>query len=130
MSDKKKKLLEKRKALEQKIKRSMSELSNQDKENLQAIAIRYDRESKKAPSIVASGRGKIANDIISLAEKNEIPLVEDQNLSKLLSSLKIRSEIPPKLFKIIAEILAFIFYLDKMAKQKKGLRSKFKRIQK
>ena len=130
MNDRKEKILRKRKELEKKIKRSMDELSNQDKENLQAIAIKYNSDSKKAPTIVASGRGKIAKQILELAEDNKIPMVEDANLSKLLSSLKIKSEIPPKLFKVIAEILAFIFYLEKMAKKKSGLRSRFKRLKK
>ncbi|MEK9727168.1 MAG: EscU/YscU/HrcU family type III secretion system export apparatus switch protein, partial [Candidatus Margulisiibacteriota bacterium] len=61
---------------------------------------------------------------------NQIPMVEDPSLSKLLSSLRIKSEIPPKLFKIIAEILAFIFYLEKMAKKKSSVRSRFKRLKK
>ncbi|MGA0241655.1 MAG: EscU/YscU/HrcU family type III secretion system export apparatus switch protein [Candidatus Marinamargulisbacteria bacterium] len=130
MKHRKDKIVKKRQALEKKIKRRMGELSNQDKENLQAIAIQYDQSSKKAPRIVASGRGKVAQKILTLAEENDIPMVEDSNLSKLLSSLKIKSEIPPKLFKVIAEILAFIFYLEKMAKKRAGLRSKFKRLKK
>lgn len=128
MNDKKKKIIQKRQALEKKIKRRISELSHDDQQSLQAIAIKYDKDAKKAPSIVASGRGKLASQILSLAEENDIPMIEDPQLSKLLSSLKIKSEIPPKLFRVVAEILAFIFYLDKMAKQKKGLRSKFKRL--
>jgi flagellar biosynthesis protein len=130
MKHRKDKIVKKRQELEKKIKRRMGELSNQDKENLQAIAIQYDQSSKKAPRIVASGRGKVAQKILTLAEENDIPMVEDSNLSKLLSSLKIKSEIPPKLFKVIAEILAFIFYLEKMAKKRTGLRSKFKRLKK
>ncbi len=130
MMNRKDKIIKKRKELEKKIKRSMDDLSNQDKENLQAIAIKYDNESKKAPTIVASGKGKIAKQILELAEENKIPMVEDPSLSKLLSSLRIKSEIPPKLFKIIAEILAFIFYLEKMAKKKGKVRSRFKRLKK
>ena len=128
MKDRKDQIIKKRKELEKKIKRRMDDLSNQDKENLQAIAIKYDKESKRAPSVVASGRGKIAKQILELAEENNIPMVEDKKLSKLLSSLKIKSEIPPKLFKIIAEILAFVFYLEKMASKRKSIRSKFKGI--
>ena len=130
MNDRKDKIIKKRKELEKKIKKNISDLSNQDKEKLQAIAIKYDSKAKKAPTIVASGRGKIAKQILELAEENEIPMVEDPGLSKLLSSLKIKSEIPPKLFKIIAEILAFIFYLEKMAKKRGSVRSKFKRLKK
>lgn len=130
MKQRKDEILRKRKALEKKLKSHMDELSNKDKENLQAIAIKYDKDSKKAPAVVASGRGQIATKILTLAEENNIPMVEDPKLSKLLSSLKIKSEIPPNLFKIVAEILAFIFYLEKMAEKKSSLRSKFKRIKK
>ncbi len=130
MNKKKDQIIKKRKELEKKLKTRMDELSNKDKENLQAIAIKYDKDSKKAPTIVASGRGKIAKQIVTLAEENKIPMVEDPKLSKLLSSLKIKSEIPANLFKIVAEILAFIFYLEKMATKRSSLRSKFKRIKK
>ena len=75
-------------------------------------------------------RGKIAKKIVMLAEENKIPMVEDPKLSKLLSSLKNKSEIPANLFKIVAEILAFIFYLEKMASKRSSLRSKFKRVKK
>ena len=77
----------------------MDDLSNQDKENLQAIAIKYDKESKRAPSVVASGRGKIAKQILELAEENNIPMVEDKKLSKLLSSLKIKARYPQSYLK-------------------------------
>lgn len=128
MKDRKEQILRKRKALENKLRSKMDELSSKDKESLQAIAIKYDKDSKKAPTIVASGRGKIAKKILELAEDNKIPMVEDPKLSKLLSSLKIKSEIPSNLFKVVAEMLAFIFYLEKMASKRSKLRSKFKRI--
>ena len=128
MIQRKDQIIKKRKELEKKLKSRMEDLSSKDKENLQAIAIKYDKDSKKAPTIVASGRGKIAKQIVTLAEENQIPMLEDPKLSKLLSSLKIKSEIPSNLFKVVAEILAFIFYLEKMASKRSKLRSKFKRI--
>ena len=130
MNERKEQILKKRKELERKLKTRMDELSDKDKENLQAIAIKYDSEQKKAPTIVASGRGKIAKQILTLAEENKIPMMEDPKLSKLLSALKIKSEIPANLFKVVAEILAFIFYLEKMASKRSRLRSKFKRVKK
>lgn len=128
--EKKDKILKKRKQLEKKLKYKVDELSIKDKESLQAIAIKYDKDSKKAPAIIASGRGKIAEDILSIAEENNIPMMQDKKLSKLLSSIKINSEIPPNLFKVVAEVLAFIFYLDKMSKKRRSLRGKFKRVKK
>ena len=130
MKQRKEEIVKKRKELEKKLRSRIDQLSSKDKENLQAIAIQYDKDSKKAPTIVASGKGKIAKQILELAEENDIPMVEDPKLSKLLSSLKIKSEVPPNLFKIVAEILAFIFYLEKMSKKRSSLRSKFKRVKK
>ena len=90
MIQRKDQIIKKRKELEKKLKSRMEDLSSKDKENLQAIAIKYDKDSKKAPTIVASGRGKIAKQIVTLAEENQIPMLEDPKLSKLLSSLKIK----------------------------------------
>jgi flagellar biosynthesis protein len=128
VNNKKEKIIKKRKELEKKLKSRMDQLSHQDKESLQAIAIKYDQQSKKAPTIVASGRGKIATEILSIAEENNIPMVEDEKLSKLLSSLKIRSEVPPTLFKLVAEVLAFVFYLEKMSKKRSSIRGRFRGI--
>ena len=130
MSSKKDRAMKKRKELEQKIKFKIDDLSVEDRDNLKAIAIKYDKDSKQAPMIVASGKGRIAADILSIAEENEIPMMQDKKLSKLLSSIKINREIPAALFKIVAEVLAFIFYLEKMAKKRSLLRTKFRRIKK
>jgi flagellar biosynthesis protein len=130
MNEAKREILKKRKELESKLRTRMDDLSDKDKENLQAIAIKYDAGQKKAPTIVASGRGKLAQKILTLAEENKIPMFEDSKLSKLLSSLKIKSEIPPGLFKVVAEVLAYIFYLEKMAEKRSKIRSKFKRVKK
>lgn len=129
-SSKKDKVFKKRKELEKKLKHKVDELSIKDKENLQAIAIKYDKDSKKAPAIIASGKGKIAEDILQLAEENKIPMMQDKKLSKLLSSIKINAEIPAHLFKIVAEVLAFIFYIEKMSKKRSSIRGKFRRVKK
>ena len=129
-SSKKDKVFKKRKELEKKLKHKVDELSIKDKENLQAIAIKYDKDSKKAPAIIASGKGKIAEDILQLAEENKIPMMQDKKLSKLLSSIKINAEIPAHLFKIVAEVLAFIFYIEKMTKKRSSIRGKFRRVKK
>ncbi len=124
--NKKERIIKRRKELEKKLRHRMDELSDSEKSNLQAIAIKYDQSQKKAPTIVASGRGNVAKSILEIAEENDIPMMEDKDLAKLLSSLKLKSEIPVNLFKIIAEILAFIFYLERMAKKKLNIKKKYK----
>lgn len=79
-----------------------------------AVAIRYDVEKDRAPLILAAGRGTIADEIVRIAQDNEIPLYEDTGLADLLAKLEIDAEIPPELYVLVAEVLFFVFQLDRM----------------
>jgi len=89
------------------------------KEIQQAIAIRYDIDKDNAPRILASGKGSIADEIMKIAEENEVPLYQDPALAKLLGSLELDTEIPPELYVLVAEVLSFVYKLDQK-RQKKG----------
>lgn len=91
-----------------------------------AIALRYDVEKDKAPLILASGRGPIAEEILRLAEENKIPLYEDPELAKLLSKLELDAEIPPELYTLVAEVLFFVYKLDRMAEKRERLITRIK----
>ena len=77
-----------------------------------ATALKYNRGEQSAPQVVASGRGKIAENIISLARQNDIPVHEDPDLALALTDLEIGQEIPVELYGAVAEVLAFIMFLD------------------
>lgn len=82
------------------------------KKNLQkksAIAINYDKEKDIAPKIIAKGRGILAEKIIDLAKQHNIPLYEDPDLIEVLSKLDMGQEIPPDLYKLIAEVLIYVY---------------------
>jgi len=82
------------------------------KKNLQkkhAVAIDYDKEKDIAPKIVAKGKGILAEKIIDLAKQNNIPLYEDPDLIEVLSKLDLGQEIPPELYKLMAEVLIYIY---------------------
>lgn len=82
-----------------------------------AIALSYDNSSMEAPKLLAKGAGKVAEKIKTLAEKHNIPIVENRELAHSLYSLvDIGQEIPPFLYKAVAEVLAYIYKL-KGAKQ-------------
>lgn len=83
--------------------------------NKKAVALRYQKEKDNAPRITAKGRGKIAEKILEVAKKHGIPVHEDRDLVEVLSKLEIEKEIPPHLYKVIAEILAFIYRVNKKA---------------
>ncbi|MCU0590245.1 MAG: EscU/YscU/HrcU family type III secretion system export apparatus switch protein [Desulfobacterales bacterium] len=77
-----------------------------------AVALRYDRAKDGAPRVVAKGRGQAAENIIALAREHGVPLHEDSNLAATLSALDIETEIPPELYRAVAEVLAFIYRLN------------------
>jgi flagellar biosynthesis protein len=78
-----------------------------------AVALRYDPEKDQAPVVIAQGRGYIAQRIRELARESGVPLKEDSELVEYLMALDLYEEIPPELYAVIAEILAFIYSMDK-----------------
>ncbi len=86
-----------------------------------AIALRYDVDRDRAPLILASGRGPVADEILRIAEENKIPLYEDRELASLLAKLELDTEIPPELYVLVAEVLFFVYKLDRMAEKRERI---------
>ncbi len=83
------------------------------KKNLQkAAALKYRHRKDNAPQVVAKGKGKGAEKIIEVARAHGIPIREDEELIEFLSMLDLYEEIPPDLYRAIAEILAFVYALS------------------
>jgi flagellar biosynthetic protein FlhB len=79
-----------------------------------AVAIRYQMESMAAPSVVAKGKNYLALRIRQKAVEHGIPIVENPPLAQALyRSADVGQEIPPHLYRAVAEILAYIFKLMK-----------------
>jgi flagellar biosynthesis protein len=74
-----------------------------------ALAVHYDKIKDNAPRVVAKGKGSIAEKIIELARENNIPIHEDPDLIEVLSKLDLGQEIPPELYKLIAEVLVYVY---------------------
>lgn len=84
-----------------------------------AAALSYKSGRDNAPKVTAKGSGLIAERIIEEAEKAGIPISEDPDLVEALVQLDFQEEIPPDLYKTVAEILAFAYRLNrKMIKEK------------
>lgn len=77
-----------------------------------AAALQYDLEHDRAPRLVARGDGLIADRIVALAREHGIPVHEDRALVDVLARLDIGIEIPPELYRVVAEIIAFIYRLQ------------------
>jgi flagellar biosynthesis protein len=78
----------------------------------QAVALRYDRERDNAPRVVAKGQGHVAQNIIAIAREHGVPLHEDPNLVTTLNALDLDMEVPPELYRAVAEVLVFIYRLN------------------
>jgi len=83
-----------------------------------AVALKHERDSKKAPMIVASGRGAVAEQILQLAFANGVKVREDADLVEVLSHMEIDSPIPLEAYAAVAEILAYVYKAN--ASYKKG----------
>ena len=82
------------------------------KKSSKAVALTYDSGKDRAPRVKAKGSGSIADKIIEIAKQHEIPLVKDKNLVQILEALDLETEIPPELYRAVAEVLAFIYRLN------------------
>lgn len=79
--------------------------------NQKAVALSYDESQDKAPVIVASGRGYMAERIIEMACENDVPVYEDNSLANILSQMELGSEIPVELYQMVVDIYGFFLKL-------------------
>ena len=94
-------------------------MANERKKIRKATALVYEPGENKAPKIIATGRGDIAEKIIEKAIETDVPVIEDEHLADVLGVLKIGTEIPEELYEVVAEVLAFISRLDEKSQYNK-----------
>ena len=88
-------------------------LSEEEIARRKAVAIRYDMEQDTAPRVIAKGKGHVAEHILAAAQKNSIPVYQNKTLVNMLMALEIDREIPPDLYKAVAEVMAYVYKMDK-----------------
>ena len=77
-----------------------------------AVALRYRPGEMAAPLVLAKGAGELAQKIKDAARQAGIPIIERRALARaLFRSVKLGAEIPPALYRAIAEILAYVYSL-------------------
>jgi len=88
-------------------------MSRKKNKNLKsAVALKYQTRKDPAPKVTAKGEGLVAERIIELARENQVPIKEDADLVQILSQVDINKEIPPSVYKVVAELLAFVYKLN------------------
>jgi flagellar biosynthesis protein len=79
------------------------------KETPRAVALKFRPREDSAPQVLAKGSGFVADKIIELARKHYLPVRQDRGLVQVLSLLDLHEEIPPHIYRAVAEILAFVY---------------------
>lgn len=89
-----------------------------------AVALRYDKGADDAPTVVASGKGLVADKIVEKARDAAVPVQEDAALAESLALVEIGTAIPEELYPVVAELLVFINRMNKQrgASRQGGLR--------
>lgn len=81
-----------------------------------AVALKYDPAKDRAPRVKAKGAGQVAERIIEVARQHDIPVKDDADLVEVLSKLEIEKEIPPDIYMVVAELLAFVYSVNSKKK--------------
>ena len=87
-------------------------MSERRRSDHRAVALRYDQREVEAPVVTASGRGAVAERILALAREHGVPVHQDRELVEVLSKLDLGDEIPPTLYAVVAEVLAFVYRVN------------------
>lgn len=85
----------------------------QGEEKKTAVALEYE-PGDRAPKVIASGQGHLAEKIIDVAKEADVPIHKDVKLARSLSVLDIGEYIPPELYSIVAEVLVFVDNMDRI----------------
>ena len=81
-----------------------------------SVAIQYDAKTMTAPRVVAKGADFLAMRIRQIAAQNGVPIVERPPLARgLYASTEVGSEISPKFYEAVAEVLAYVYRLESEA---------------
>ena len=79
-----------------------------------ACALKYNADEMASPMLIAKGTELIAKKIIDIAREHAVPVIENAPVARALYKMvDLNQQIPPELYKAIAEILLFVYNLKK-----------------
>jgi len=88
-------------------------VTGDERQRERAVAIRYDANSDGAPRLTAKGSGHLAERIREIAEQHGVAVHEDPDLVQALAQLDLGQEIPEDLYRAVAEVLAFVYQVNR-----------------
>lgn len=77
-----------------------------------AVALAY-KETEAAPMVLAKGRGELAERIIERARAAGIYVHQSPDLVRLLLEVDLDAQIPPALYRAVAEVLAWLYRIER-----------------
>ena len=86
-------------------------MTNKSKPIQTAVAIAY-QAGDNAPKVVAKGKGLIAEEIISRAKEHGVFIHQSKELVSLLMKVDLDQDIPPNLYRVVAELLAWLYHIE------------------
>lgn len=78
-----------------------------------AAALKYE-STYEAPIVTAAGAGQIAEKIIDKAKENDVPIVENKELTELLTKVDVGDNVPAELYDAVASVLAYVLEIDSL----------------
>ena len=73
-----------------------------------AVALAYETGTRTAPTVVAKGRGAIAEQIMAVARENGVVIEANPMLAEALSGVELDQSIPHELYQAVAEVIGFV----------------------
>ncbi|MDP2822976.1 MAG: EscU/YscU/HrcU family type III secretion system export apparatus switch protein [Sulfuritalea sp.] len=86
--------------------------SDEDTQRALAVALKY-AHGDAAPTVVAKGRGLIADEIVARAKEHGVYVHESPALVALLAQVDLDQHIPPQLYLAVAELLAWLYRIER-----------------
>lgn len=87
-----------------------------DPKRRSAVALSYQDSTDRAPRVVAKGYGEVAEAIIRHAKQSKLYVHSQPELVSLLMQLELNEYIPPTLYEVVAELLAWVYEIEKQNK--------------
>jgi flagellar biosynthesis protein len=95
-----------------------------DEETPIAIALKYAQETDGAPRVIAKGMRLNAEKIRDIAKRHRIPLMRNVSLASALYRVEVGQEIPEELYDAVAEVLNFVYALQREEHERRARRSR------
>jgi flagellar biosynthesis protein len=77
-----------------------------------AVALKYEHGKDPAPRVTAKGQGEVAERIIESALKHGVAVEANAVLAQALSLVELDRQIPPELYRAVAEVIGFVMRLS------------------